>query len=483
MSLPDDVLWSALRAFTFDESNAALPFSARLARDSGWSREYALRVIEEYRRFVYLAMKAGHPVTPSDAVDQAWHLHLCYTQSYWEDLCSGVLGRPLHHGPTKGGEAEGELYWSQYSATLRSYEAVFGPPPDDIWPNGEVRFGHDLHYRRVNTDDHWLLTKPGAWSLDFQMRSTSCLVVAWMAGLGVLTFTRTDGGLFLLLYLASVVVSYSHALWAHGRERERELNRLPQPADLPPISEIEIAYLCRGRRGLVETGVAASVLRQRLTEGDVTGPTSEWSEKMNNPTWGIDALRREVVLVERPADFPAQQILTGFWPGETALRRVLERRGLLSWEWTRTTAWLVKVVPLIALVRVVVGFVRGQEVGLLILCCLVTFVVGAIARHSSRTRTAQGDCFVARWKETEPELKSLLESPNPSFVEALNAVAMVGMVSTQGELMTTLESELRALKAVGGAGGSDGGGCGGGGCGAGGCGGGGGCGGCGGCGG
>ncbi|MEK6230809.1 MAG: hypothetical protein N2A42_03075 [Luteolibacter sp.] len=33
----------------------------------------------EYKRFVALAMLAGHPVTPSEEVDQAWHLHLVYT--------------------------------------------------------------------------------------------------------------------------------------------------------------------------------------------------------------------------------------------------------------------------------------------------------------------------------------------------------------------------------------------------------------------
>lgn len=489
MSQPTDELWSALQAFTFDQPNAELPFSARLARDNGWSRDYALRVIQEYRRFVYLAMKAGHPVTPSDAVDQAWHLHLCYTRSYWDDLCRDVLGKPLHHGPTKGGAAEGELYWSQYSVTLSSYQAVFGQPPEDIWPHGDVRFGHDLHYRRVNTADHWLLTKPEAWSFDAGMRLTSYLVGAWMAGFGVLAFTRTDGGLFLLLYLASVVVSYSHALWAHGRERERELSRLPQPADLPPLSEIEIAYLCRGRRGLVETGVAACLLRQRPADDGAARSMAEWSNELNNPASEIGAARKEVVLVERPADFPAQQVLGGFWSGETTLRRVLERRGLLSWEWTQTTAGLVKVVPIIGLLRVVVGLVRDQEIGFLTVLCIITFAVGAIARHASTTRTEQGRLFVDRLKKTEPELKALLESSNPGFVEALNAVAIVGMVSNQGELMTTLESELRALEAIGGAGGNDGSGCGGGGCsgGGGGCGGGGcgggGCGGCGGCGG
>jgi hypothetical protein len=43
-------------------------------RANGWSRPFALRAIEEYRKFVFLALVADHQVTPSDQVDQVWHL-------------------------------------------------------------------------------------------------------------------------------------------------------------------------------------------------------------------------------------------------------------------------------------------------------------------------------------------------------------------------------------------------------------------------
>ena len=46
-----------------------LPFVARLARENGWTRAFADRVVREYKRFVYLAMTAGHPVCPSEQVD------------------------------------------------------------------------------------------------------------------------------------------------------------------------------------------------------------------------------------------------------------------------------------------------------------------------------------------------------------------------------------------------------------------------------
>lgn len=100
--MPEDELWIRISAFELDDPAAALPFTARLARENGWSRDFARRVVDEYRRFVFLAMKSGHPVTPSEEVDEAWRLHLCYSRSYWDGMCRGVLGRPLHHGPTEG---------------------------------------------------------------------------------------------------------------------------------------------------------------------------------------------------------------------------------------------------------------------------------------------------------------------------------------------------------------------------------------------
>jgi len=143
-----------------DDPEAKLPFSRRLARENGWSRYFACRVIEEYKRFCYLALVAGHPVTPSEDVDQAWHLHLLYTRSYWGDYCVEVLGQPLHHGPTRGGSEEQTKFRDWYTATLESYECVFfSSPPPDIWPPAEVRFAPSA-FRRVDTVSSWIVPKP-----------------------------------------------------------------------------------------------------------------------------------------------------------------------------------------------------------------------------------------------------------------------------------------------------------------------------------
>lgn len=125
-------LWKRLQAHAFDGQGSA-PYSVKLARTQGWSRPFTLRVIEEYRRFLYLTQVSSRQVTPSQTVDAAWHLHLTYTRDYWEDFCPKVVGRPIHHQPCAGDE-EMPRYRDQFAATKALYEAEFGgEPPSDIW--------------------------------------------------------------------------------------------------------------------------------------------------------------------------------------------------------------------------------------------------------------------------------------------------------------------------------------------------------------
>lgn len=153
-------LYERIQSFSFEQLEAQLPFGKRLARDNGWSLNYAQQVIEEYKKFTFLAVAAGHPVTPSDQVDQAWHLHLSYTRSYWEEFCPKVLQMSLHHDPTVGGEAENQKFVDWYGKTLESYDRFFGQaPPGNIWSTPEVRFGQDLQFVRLNTQQNWVIPK------------------------------------------------------------------------------------------------------------------------------------------------------------------------------------------------------------------------------------------------------------------------------------------------------------------------------------
>jgi hypothetical protein len=154
-------LWTKLDAFELDDPHAAFKFTDRLARENGWPKNFAARAVSEYKKFVYLAATSRTQVTPSDIVDQVWHLHLTFTRSYWEGLCNGVLGKPLHHGPTKGGVSEDAKYRSQYAATRALYRAEFGTtPPLDLWPSEEDRFASAPHQRWVDARTHIVIRKP-----------------------------------------------------------------------------------------------------------------------------------------------------------------------------------------------------------------------------------------------------------------------------------------------------------------------------------
>ena len=156
-------LAARLARYALDDPGADYTFSARLARENAWIDAYAARVIEEYKRFVLLALCAGHPVTPSEAVDQVWHMHLTYTTAYWLDFCPHVLGKPLHHDPTRGGSQERSKHGTWYENTLASYRRLFdAEPPPDIWPSVQERFVFD--YVRVRRCEHWVVRRPHSWT-------------------------------------------------------------------------------------------------------------------------------------------------------------------------------------------------------------------------------------------------------------------------------------------------------------------------------
>ncbi|MBC9928862.1 hypothetical protein ICL07_00655 [Chitinophaga qingshengii] len=131
-----DPLWLRIVAFQLDDPTAALPFSRKLARENKWDATFTQRAIAEYRRFIYLCCISPTGASPSTVIDEVWHLHLLYTQNYWEEFCEKALGRKLHHHPSKGGPPEKDKHDDWFLQTLRLYKAVFGEsPPTDIWYN------------------------------------------------------------------------------------------------------------------------------------------------------------------------------------------------------------------------------------------------------------------------------------------------------------------------------------------------------------
>lgn len=134
MLLQNHALWNRLQEFSLDIPNVDFPFSKKLAKEENWSADFTKKVIEEYKKFVYLCCVLPNGASPSEIVDKVWHMHLIYTQNYWEEFCPDILKRKLHHHPSKGGFTEKDKHQNWFSETLKHYKEIFNQDaPEDIW--------------------------------------------------------------------------------------------------------------------------------------------------------------------------------------------------------------------------------------------------------------------------------------------------------------------------------------------------------------
>ena len=256
MNIQELTTWIRLSNLDFDAAHAALPFSARLARDNGWSRDFAAKAIEEYRKFCFLAVHAGHPVTPSDEIDQVWHQHLTYSRHYWGALCRDTLGSPLHHGPTQGGAAEDRKFRDWYEATLASYRRYFGEPPSDVWPAAAERFRERNAFVRVNRRD----------VVTLERTTLTRGVLASLAGGGMLAaahaVAQADGAVregpefaFVVALAAALIVAFIVAV-------ARSSRRKPQSK-------------CRANDGAAVAGAAAGCGSGKNSDGGTDGGAAD----------------------------------------------------------------------------------------------------------------------------------------------------------------------------------------------------------------
>ena len=230
-------LWRRLEQFQMDAPGVALPFSARLARENNWTHAYTQRVIREYKRFAFLAVTAGHPVSPPEDVDQVWHLHLNYSENYWKVFCPEILGRPLHHNPTEGGKKECEKFDDWYGRTLESYRDAFSEhPPGDIWPNAEEKASDKHEFVRVDRQRNWVIPKP---RLRLKSLAQAGLGLGGVLALGSVAATNANANVFnwrgpdflaffVMLCMASFIVGLVM----------RWVLRKPIPGEGPGISDL-----------------------------------------------------------------------------------------------------------------------------------------------------------------------------------------------------------------------------------------------------
>lgn len=174
MTPTEQNLYQRICNFKLDHPDAVFSFSHKLSWEYKWSQIYTIRVIQEYKKFIFLAMVADHVVSPSTIVDRVWHLHLLYTHSYWSQFCEEVLKNPLHHNPSRGGQEEKLKYQHLYEQTLETYKKYFGNPPADIWDDSRLKSEYK-NFQWINSQQYWILPNPIYWLQNLINKLTSQL--------------------------------------------------------------------------------------------------------------------------------------------------------------------------------------------------------------------------------------------------------------------------------------------------------------------
>jgi len=476
MSESQRALWARLEAFSLDEPGAALPFSRRLARENGWAPAYARRVIDEYKRFVFLAMEAGHMVSPSEAVDQVWHLHLVFTESYWQRMCGEVCGRRLHHHPTKGGGSEARKFDAHYAQTLASYRRFFGAePPADIWTPAEQRdhAAPPLH-RWVDLSQNWVLPKRAA--LPVALATGAVLLLAGLGGcersaLNPLDFT---GPQFLQFFIPAaffgfVAASFVRRFMAgpHGE---------PRAADIE-LDAYETAFLAGGAPRVLQAALVSLHARGaiRIEEHEVVrvARAKEPDAPLHDVEvllWGSLPEDRKLVKLDALRD--------ALGAANERLEARLAALGLLSAthrEATFAATLVAALVPVLGVMKIFVGLSRGRQVGILVVLCGICALVaaGLIYTWWRQRRSGRGQRALRRLKKLHPRAEFVVAggsgrpAGNPALATALFGLAVLPVLG-----MAPLATLLRSPQGFGGAsgdsgcgtscGGGDGGGCGGG---------------------
>lgn len=436
MNFQQTELYKRIQAFALDRPDSQLSFSQRLAKDNGWSLGYTQRAIEEYKKFIFLAVAAGHPVTPSDQIDQVWHLHLTYTRLYWQEFCPKILQTTLHHEPTRGGSSEQLKFGSWYSKTLESYEQFFGHiPPIDIWPKPKDRFGRDLHFIRINTQQSWVLSKPNLTIfLKPQLRKigiftflaflslmiTGCQIISQIPN--PMNFTGPE---FLTFYISLVVMGIALAAWLRFSLCLVSTNTKQQP----DLNTYEIAFLAGGNHRLIMAAITSLVKQGYVEVLKEKSPFGRTQSKLV-VTGKIDAIadpvEKAVAQDILATDGAIEQVFRKSTGMKDSIRARLEQLGLFLSDAQAFKAQiypsLIVVILLgIGLCKMAVGISRDKPVGLLLICIFGLLVLGA-RFFVKPQRSRYGEII---FKDLRNRLQPL-KTANSSDSELVLAVAFFG---------------------------------------------------------
>jgi uncharacterized protein (TIGR04222 family) len=370
------LLWNKIQQFAFDEPNATITFSKKLASQQKWSASYTQRVIEEYRRFIFLCCVSPNGASPSKAVDEAWHLHLTYTKSYWDAFCKNTLGKDIHHYPSTGGEKEDHKHINLYDETLSLYESVFGEQPSaDIWPQPVKQTGAQL-WEQVQP---YLLVSKGTL-----LAIVLLLLIPFGINYlitGIASPYLLNGPQFLEFY-AMLCVAALIAFYLYRKDRIMRMNNIVNVWPLDKANIFQLTYMVYGKERAIQTCLLDLYRRGLVSVDDnreivIHRNNYQAPEKEENPL--VPAL-----LAEADGSSVPYGIIADTWherqsfeqPGIGQLLLLHNKK-----ESRLQKSWSILIVFFIGLARLIQGMINDRPVGFLVLE-IIAFIIASVVMSS-----------------------------------------------------------------------------------------------------
>ncbi len=420
-------LLKRLADFGLDDPDASFPFSAKLAKENSWTPVFTARAIEEYKRFCYLAVTDGHPVSPSQVVDQVWHLHLTYSYNYWQVFCPKVLQTHFHHHPSKGGIEERAKFDDWTANTHASYRVAFGAePPADIWIDAEpIPTGpaEDRHYHIPKA-----LVRNASQGVGL---AVGLLILAGCTEAIEGNALDMRGPEFLQFYLFLAAITFAAALLI------RNLLKLPSmlggsiPSDLDPYS---VAYL-NGKSVLAVNTAITSLLTQGVLELNMNtlrlrtlrhdfSPTHRLEQAVFANSSGMNGIKTSTLRACcKPELEKIHEDLTNQGYLLSAKQRIIV---------VASSIVIAMAAPTYGLMKIFVGINRERPVLFLEILCSLS-VVACLFLLLTPFRTRRGDKMLASIRKYRSHLRTVgFHSGHASKDEIVLGMAIFGVASLSG---------------------------------------------------
>lgn len=456
LSNPNKDLWCRIKDFSIDDPLASVKYSDKLAFHNGWSKDYTKRVIEEYKKFIFLCCVLPGGASPSKPIDEAWHLHLTYTQNYWKEFCEQTLGKEIHHYPSKGGTEEDQRHRSWYDATLEAYQNLFEKePPEDIWLKNQKSQA----------------ASPGIQELgDYRAGYKKFLYILFLPFViiaiifGKINPYQLTGPQFLVFYnsLAIAVLVYLFLIRQRKRQEVYEIVESDYKADADIYQVARFVYgKERSLRASIVDLVSRYVLEPVRGSYFIFLPSHyTYSTSEKNP------LVKGLIKHFKEEDKISIQSLSYYYDGEATFHAGLSNLYKLIAKRDLWPVMIAVIAIIIGIARIIQGESNDKPVGYLFISCVITGILLFILASSSSGSKIFQSYFEKNYRNQQP-VEYDEAAWASSFVFA--GIASLTMLTGFSQLSNSFSNRNAGGGSSGGCGssgcGSDGGGCGGGGCG------------------